>query len=89
MTEQSAAMTGNMTDSEDEDDSVESGEDEPEDLESEFTEFKMLFWNHQFSILERMAVTWTPRLLSWLDRCFIYEQVTIMLTLSIFFYAKM
>ncbi|PNF42288.1 hypothetical protein B7P43_G05535 [Cryptotermes secundus] len=34
VTEQSAAMTGNMTESEDEDDSVESGEDEPEDLDS-------------------------------------------------------
>lgn len=46
VTEQSAAMTGNMTDSEDEDDSVESGEDEPEDPDSEFTKFKGLIWNH-------------------------------------------
>lgn len=45
VTEQTAAMTANMTDSEDEDDSVESGEDEPEDPDSEFTKIKRLIWN--------------------------------------------
>jgi hypothetical protein len=56
VTEQSAAMTGNMTDSEDEDDSMESGEDEPEDPESEFAKFKRLIWNQQSGLLETMTV---------------------------------
>jgi hypothetical protein len=46
VTEQTAAMIANMTDSEDEDDSAESGEDEPEDQDSELTKFKSLIYNH-------------------------------------------
>jgi TATA-binding protein-associated factor Taf7 len=57
VTEQSAAITGNMTDSEDEDESVESGEDEPEDPDSEFTKFTRLIWNHLSDLLGTMTFT--------------------------------
>jgi hypothetical protein len=60
-TQQSAAMTGNMTDSEGEDDSVESGEDEPEDQESEFT--TPLIWKQDSDLLETLTVALTSHFL--------------------------
>jgi hypothetical protein len=77
VTEQSATMTGNITDSEDEDDSVESGEDEPEDPDSEFTKFKRPIWNHFFrspwnnDSLRRQCLTFC------LDHCSTRDQVKI------------